>query len=183
MRAFIAVFPPAEAAAHLADAVEPARVVNPSLRWQPPDRWHVTLAFLGGVDPTRIEALVRRLHEVALGMAPLPGVRIAGSGRFGGVLWLGMTAGPQLHQLARACRRGARAAGAPVDRARFVPHLTVARSRGQRDPAKLAAAMLSGYIGPEWTVGDIALVESLTGPSPQYRRVAEFALGSGRLHP
>ncbi|HEU5241008.1 MAG TPA: 2'-5' RNA ligase family protein, partial [Ornithinibacter sp.] len=35
--------------AHADAALAPVRAANPDLRWVPPERWHLTLAFYGEV--------------------------------------------------------------------------------------------------------------------------------------
>lgn len=103
MRLFVGITPAAEALAHAAVAVDrrvgqaapdglDRRVGQAAahMRWVSPERWHVTLAFLGEVDPDRIPDLAGRLDEVAATHPPLEGMRLAGAGTFRGVLWLGI---------------------------------------------------------------------------------------------
>jgi 2'-5' RNA ligase len=182
VRAFIAVFPPDEAVDHLAAALQAARLkASDSLRWQEPSRWHITLAFLGAVH--RPDQVAERLQTECRDRSSVARLAIAGAGRFGGVLWMGIDADQAarrlLDQLARAARRAARAAGAHVDRARFAPHLTVARTRSTQ-PVELVHE-LGAYRGPAWPVRDVCLVESILGPAPRYEIVERIPLRSAEL--
>lgn len=159
-RLFVAVWPDPGAKAALRSAVDAAAVVHPGLRWQPGDRWHITLAFLGDADPDQAR---RRLDRLTL---PAPGpVRLSGAGSFGPVLWVGVEHGPWLTDLATALRRSL----AVADH-RFRAHLTVARARGVGPhlQARGAVPALSSHRGPQWTPHAITLVASHTGPQPRY---------------
>ncbi len=83
-------------------------------------------------------------------------------------MWLGVTG--DLAQL------GALATSVARERGRaYRPHLTVARLRGDTDPAGAVAA-LSAYAGPEWSAGAVHLVRSHLGPSPTYDDIATWPL-------
>ena len=181
MRLFVGITPPAEVRAHAAEALgEPA----PGLRWAPSQRWHVTLAFLGEVDPDRLPDLADRLDAVAADHAPLEGVRLAGAGTFRGVLWLGVEPTERhspADRLARAVQRGMRSAGIAVERRPWRAHLTIARWRPSTDRdaiAQQAAHGLGGYVGPEFDVHEIHLVHSITGPDPSHSDIHVAPLGA-----
>jgi RNA 2',3'-cyclic 3'-phosphodiesterase len=162
VRTFVAVRPPAAAVEHL-------RAVLPS--WpSAPERWHLTLAFLGEVpDPA---ALAPGLGAVCAGTAPL-GLRLAGSGAFGrgGPVWVGVEGDrTALTALAGAVAQACRRAGVDVERRPYRPHLTVGR-RGRPDPALLAA-----YAGPSWTATELELVASRLGPPVEHRVLERFPL-------
>lgn len=162
MRTFVAVRPPAVAVDHL-------RAVLPS--WpSAPERWHLTLTFLGEVsDPA---SLAPELTAVCAGAAPLD-LRLAGSGAFGrgGPVWVGVDGdrvglSALAGDLAQACRD----VGIDVERRPYRPHLTVGR-RGRPSPARLAA-----YAGPSWTATEVELVVSLLGPVVEHRVLERLPL-------
>ncbi|MEJ2855800.1 MULTISPECIES: 2'-5' RNA ligase family protein [unclassified Saccharothrix] len=137
MRLFTGVFPPDEVVEELTAALAPVRAEHPGLRWTAPGRLHVTLRFHG--DDAEPGDQLRAFHGLAA-----PTVRLAGSGTFRGVLWVGVE-GP-LEPLAEA-------AGADLDDWR--PHLTVARARGRRTRWPRVE-----FTGREWTVREVVLVRS-----------------------
>ena len=162
MRTFVAVRPTAAAVAHL-------RAVLPS--WpSAPERWHVTLAFLGEVaDPA---ALAPPLAEVCARSAPLS-LRLAGSGTFGrsGPVWVGVDGDRTgLTDLAGDVAATCRDLGVDVERRPYRPHVTVGR-RGRPSPARLAA-----YAGPSWTATEAELVGSLLGPVVEHRVLERLPL-------
>ena len=174
MRLFVGITPPAEALAHAAGAVDRIASTTPDMRWVPRERWHVTLAFLGEVDPDRITGLRARLDDVAASHTPLRGLRLVGAGTFRGVLWLGVQPAGRhspADRLARAVQREVRAAGVPVERRPWRAHLTIARWRpsvDRDDTAHRAAESLDDYAGPPFDVHEIRLVHSITGPTPSH---------------
>jgi RNA 2',3'-cyclic 3'-phosphodiesterase len=163
-RLFVALWPDDAARASLADAVDEVRQAAPDMRWQPPERWHVTLAFLGAADPGRAAARIATLMRSDDPIAPEP-IRLAACGAFGPVLWVGVEHGPWLTGLATELQRSLRVA----DR-RFRAHVTVARARGAGAHIRARAAIptLASYRGPSWTPDTVTLVESRTGPQPEY---------------
>ncbi|WP_055750569.1 2'-5' RNA ligase family protein [Frankia sp. AvcI1] len=83
----MAAVPPAAVTDALCTAVHRARAAAPELRWSAPDRWHVTLAFLGQVPDDRRGDLDARLARVARRHGPIA-VETVGGGHFGDrVLW------------------------------------------------------------------------------------------------
>ncbi|WP_344249420.1 RNA 2',3'-cyclic phosphodiesterase [Isoptericola hypogeus] len=135
MRLFTAVYPSAEASAHLDLALggvvgsaldDPGR----GLRWVPAEQRHVTLLFHGDVPDGAVPGYVDGL-AAALRDADAFDLALAGSGSFGGrTLWVGLSgAVDPLRGLAGLAEESAADAGLPAaDRAAGRPHLTVARA-------------------------------------------------------
>lgn len=176
MRLFVALDLPAEVADHADRALAPVRDRHGELRWVPPQRWHLTLAFYGDVPDERVAAVAARVERGVrgprgrrgqAGRRPLE-LRLGGSGRFARrALWLGVdgdVAG--LRSLAR---------GVASDRSPFRAHLTVARLRGGVDAAP-AQAELADYAGPSWVAATVHLVRSRLGANPSYDDVATWPL-------
>ena len=189
MRLFVAVYPPPAAVTDLASCVgrlalgqprEPGRAV----RAVPPDRWHLTLAFLGEVAEQR-EPVARAAVEAAAREATLPELRLGGAGRFGKgrftTVWIGVRGETAvLTGLSKAVRRELRRGKLPFDDKPFRPHLTLGRPGDRLSAAELAAdlAALDEYEGPPWRVQAVELVRSQPGPKPRYDRLAAFPLGT-----
>jgi RNA 2',3'-cyclic 3'-phosphodiesterase len=167
VRLFVAVRPPVAAAEHAEAAVDAVRPLAPGLRWVPPERWHLTLAFYGEVPDDEVDRVVARTAH-RLDDAVELRLALSGAGRFGGrAMWLGVTGDvAALRSLAGALDPGGR---------RYRPHLTVARVRDDTGTAAVVAA-LSGYAGPTWTAGAVHLVRSRLGPAPAYDDVATWPL-------
>lgn len=176
-RLFVAVTLPSPVTAALDGAVAPLRGRFPGLRWVPPDRWHLTLAFLGEVDGAVVPALEERLARAAARSAPMR-LRLGRGGRFDGrVLWVAVTGDlPALRRLAERTGAAARRVGIDVDRRPHRPHLTLARLRRPAD-LQPAVAALADHAGPEWSASEFGLVRSVLGEQAQYTTVATYPLG------
>jgi 2'-5' RNA ligase len=154
-----------------------------------PDRLHITLQFLGEVEPRLIDALVAALalplplqpFEAALGD---PGAfPRSGAPR---VVWVGLARGrDQAIALHDALGPRLREAGVPpADEARpFFPHVTLGRVRRTARPAAgraLRAAMVA--VGPpqgSWTIDRVTLYQSVLSPrGPRYTSRAACQLVS-----
>ncbi|UOX89910.1 RNA 2',3'-cyclic phosphodiesterase [Amycolatopsis sp. FBCC-B4732] len=160
---FSALFPPDDVVAAVADAVgEP----EPGLRWEPPERWHVTLAYYG---PDDVEARGAWLAGRLAGRTGVD-VRLEKAATFPGVLWL-TVAGTELTPLAHA-------AGADAEARPYAAHLTLARF--PREEPGLAARWtekLAGFTSRSWRAAEVELVTSEREPGgPRYRVARVFEL-------
>lgn len=144
-RLFIAVLP-SEALAQRLRELERA---DPRVRWVRPDRWHVTLRFLGDGDPAEVSAL--------MGEAELPAA-VAGYGPTVDILGDRVVVVPVsgLDELAGVTARSLRSLDTHDDRRPFHGHLTLGRLRrpGVRPP------MLGRAISFVEPVDGVALVDS-----------------------
>lgn len=181
LRLFTAVVPPAEFVDELDRFLEPRREAQSSLRWTPPDHWHLTTAFMADVEPWRLDRLVEGLASAAERTAPLR-LELGGGGSFGAadaanVLWLGVRSGADdLDTLAVRCRNAAEHAGAPTDGTRFTPHLTLARTSRRADVRKLLQ-VIEVFEHPGWEVAELALIESrLRDRGARYEVLERFPL-------
>jgi len=183
---FVAVVPPEEALADLEEFLEPRRAAA-EFRWADPKQVHLTLAFMEQVAERRLDDLQERLGRAA-GRRTAFRTALAGGGAFphvgrARVLWAGLDLDEpgrtELSRLATGARAAATKAGAPVDGARFRPHVTLARMRHPLE-ATSWVRLLDGYRGPAWLVEEITLVESHLGEGPRGRPrhepVATFGL-------
>jgi len=164
MRLFSAVLPPPAVAEAGWRALAGVRAEVPGPRWITPGQWHITLGFYGEADRAEHS---RWLREALAGRAA-PVLRLEGAGTFARVLYLGVHS-EGLTELARA-------AGAGQDRP-YLPHLTVARTRGEVPPE--LPARLAGYASQTWTATEAVLMRSESGPDgPRYSVLDRFPLVS-----
>ncbi len=181
MRLFVALPVPAPVRADLAGALAAHHDATP-VRWSRSETWHVTLAFLGEVDPATVAPLSTRLARAAARYAPMT-LRLQGSGAFprpaaATTLWVGLDAPrPELPRLAASTVAAARRVGIEVDDRPYRPHLTVGRLRTRTDVRDLVAA-LQPYAGPSWTATELHLVRSHLGARPRYEVLAHHPLSA-----
>lgn len=184
VRMFVAVVPPEGVLEDLEEFLAPRREAAP-WRWTLPEQWHVTLAFLEDVPDHALDELVERLTATAGKRDPMP-AQVRGGGAFphvgeAKVIWAGLeTDQEELARAAVGARSAASGAGVEVDGQRFRPHVTLARLNRPVEATKWVR-LLDGYVGPTWTVEDIALVASYLGEGPRgrprYEVVERFSLG------
>ncbi|MGY1759838.1 RNA 2',3'-cyclic phosphodiesterase [Geodermatophilus sp. SYSU D00805] len=181
-RLFFAVTPPAGALTDLDRALTPLREAPGAPRWTPPERWHLTLLFLGAVPPEQVEELVAAAGPTVAATPPMS-LRLAGAGRFGTrrrpqVFWAGVTGDDAaLRVLAARLADVARRLGLPVEDRPFRAHLTLGRWRPGRPGDGDLPERLAGHRGPGWPVTEVELLESHLGPVPRYDRVAAWPVG------
>lgn len=177
MRLFVALALPDDVRAEVAARVESLhRTASPGLRWAAPERWHLTLCFLGEVAEDRVGRVTDSIaRKVARHHAP--DLRLEGAGRFGRrVLWVGVAGDvASLRSLAAAVGGGARRAGVAVEDRPYRPHLTVARADGRPDLAPLAE-VLADVRTRTWTATEVELVRSRLGPRPAHEPIAAWPL-------
>jgi 2'-5' RNA ligase len=167
-RLFVALWPPQDVIDSLTGALRVARSHGDELHWQPPDRWHITVGFLGDRDE---DDEVARFPTLA---RPVPApVRLAGSGHFGRVLWVGVESARWLAELAQNAAHTLHA-----ERRRFRGHITLARARTRDGDRQLTQVMsdLADFQSPEWTPLEVTLVRSALGPRPRYDVIARSPL-------
>ncbi|MBE8525929.1 RNA 2',3'-cyclic phosphodiesterase [Amycolatopsis sp. H6(2020)] len=163
---FSALLPPDDVAEAITAAIG---TTDDGLRWEPPERWHITLAYYGPDDVgTRAAWLGERLAG-----RPAVDVRLEKAATFPGVLWL-TVAGTELTPLANA-------AGAGAEPRPYRAHLTLARF--PREEPGLAARWterLANFTSRRWPATEVALMTSEREPGgPRYRVARAFALDRG----
>jgi RNA 2',3'-cyclic 3'-phosphodiesterase len=175
MRLFVAIAPPPAVLDELDALAAPLRAARPELRWTNREAWHVTLAFLGQVEPSAAARLPPRLERAARRHRVFR-LAFSGAGAFpaparANVLWTGLSGDrATLTHLAQSVAAGSSRAGAPPPDhgRRFRPHLTLARCKMPSEVTELLAA-LTGFQGQLWTADRIHLVRSRLGATEQPR--------------
>lgn len=175
MRLFVAV----ETGPDIASAVMPivgelkrrAERMAPLARmtWAVPSRVHLTLRFIGDVDPATADTIAGVLER---GVPRLPfSVEVGGVGTFpergpARVLWLGLTSGLEnMTRLEEHVSARLATVGIPRDERPFRPHVTLARVRdaaGLR-PAALVQGLNDASLG-SFQVSSYTLFESRPTP-------------------
>ena len=184
MRLFVALALPDDVRSAVAERVQALHRDAPAgVRWSAPERWHLTLCFLGEVAEARVAHVAASIGRKVARHHPVE-LRVAGAGRFGRrVLWVGVAGeGEALRRLASAVSAGAARAGVEVEDRPYRPHLTVARGDGRADLAPLAAA-LDDLATRTWTADAVSLVRSRLGPHPTHEPVRVWPLTGGGSPP
>ena len=136
----------------------------PGARWVDQENYHITLRFFGTLDYRTADALAYELTKI---QAEPFAIRLSGLGSFGGnkprAIWAGITAGPELKQLAANHERAAQAAGLDPLSRKFSPHLTLARMRRAKPHAVAHFLKTFGdYTSGQIQINQISLLSSRT---------------------
>lgn len=179
MRVFFAVWPPESVRTSLWRALAPLREAAPDVRWVPPERYHVTLRFLGDVAATAVP----RLTGAAEALAPEPAfpARLTRTGVFPArgiprVYWVRVRADPLRH-LRHLLDEALAKRGFPAGGDRFSPHLTIGRARRTGRGARRGWGRPGGRARPRETSADfvvhaVHLVRSELFPTgPRYDNI------------
>jgi len=184
MRLFAGLAVAADVRERLASALAPLHPRVAGLRWSAPHGWHLTLAFLGDVDPHRLGD-VRAVAARAAARAPAVELRIGAAGRFGPrVLWVGVDGDPPdaTGALGEDLQAALAGAGLPVQQRPVAPHLTVARA-GRRAVDDRCVRLVDEVLAATdarsmaWSVTALTVWRSHLGDGPaRYEVVGEAPL-------
>ena len=182
---FVAIELPVSTLDALERAIAPLRDAAPELSWSGPHNRHVTLKFLGDVEPERTDGLTAMIDGVGRSHRPFS-VHLSQIGAFPNfrrarVIWLGVEPEPRLELLQHDLEVGAAGLGYEVEGRPFRPHATLARVRTalEIEPIRrLARAARRIDFTAAVDVVELTLFESTLAPSgARYRRMHAATLG------
>ncbi len=189
IRAFIAVELPTAVRGALARACADLSRLQLSGRCVNPGSIHLTLKFLGGIDPQDALAIGHALSEVARGLSPFQ-LSLRRMGVFPDltrprVVWFGVADSEPLTRLQRMVEESLAPLGLAPEKRPFKPHLTLMRLKSDKNAATLARYLReTGWEaeGGEFQVEEFHLYQSVLKPGgAEYRKMATFRLGAA--HP
>lgn len=175
LRAFIAVALPEPLAGFVSEVQRALKALGLRIAWVPPANVHLTLKFLGDIEPADIEPIAAVMTECARHVAPL----VLSAARLGvfpdlrrpRVVWMGIAGDiPQLVAL----QQDLEARLDPVGKGRFKPeqrpfkgHLTLGRIKTRLESGTLVSALReTGQVASHaFTVDAIHLIQSRLTPS------------------
>jgi 2'-5' RNA ligase len=145
---------------------------------------HLTMKFFGEVPPGRLEVIEEAVRAAVPGTGALP-LQLAEIGAFPSfhrprIVWVGLSAPPQLELLQDRLERRAEAIGFPPEGTPFRPHVTLARVReGQRLPAGALEGLAEEYEPVTFLASELVLYESVLGRGgPRYEPRLTLELAS-----
>jgi 2'-5' RNA ligase len=164
------------------------------VKWVEPKNLHLTVKFLGGVEPETLDLVKETVGPIAARFQPIE-LGLAGAGSFPPrgrprVIWLGVHGGlDHLAALAGNIETALEPLGFEPEDRPFSPHLTLGRvKQGRRkksgrgpdpDPGQLQGRILelAEVRAGEFSVNELVLFQSVLSPAgPTYRPLARFPL-------
>ena len=193
IRTFIAFDLPTEGKEALGTLINELRQQGlEGLRWVRPQGVHLTLKFLGDIDPElvpQVDAAIRRAaQEVGPFQLTLSGVGVFPNREAPRVVWVGVDGDlDALRGLQNRVENEIEPLGFPRDRRGFNAHLTLARVRGRVLTAQrrqLTSALDNPAAVPQfqWQAAEVILVHStLTPDGAVYRNLAAVPWPTGDI--
>ncbi|MDD4548821.1 MAG: RNA 2',3'-cyclic phosphodiesterase [Syntrophomonadaceae bacterium] len=184
MRCFIAIPVPNYIKDYAQGIVKSVSEISPDVKWVENENYHLTLKFLGDIDPGSVKKITERLQHIAKNIPPFQ-LKVNGAGFFPNakrprVVWLGVAG--ELEQ--------AMVLGEKIDTSllelNFAPerkrsfHLTLGRIRSEYHLIKLLEKVREidkeHGLSP-FEVGEFKLMESILSPrGSRYKVLASFSL-------
>jgi len=142
----------------------------PGVRWEPVEKIHLTLKFLGATDEGFIPGILDIMRSRADGTGPI-GITMEGLGIFPSpsrprVIWIGCRpADDRLHSLRDGLEEDLGASGVPREERSFHPHFTIGRVRAEGVSHHLTSISKNSTFEPHHTVvSEIFLMRSVLTP-------------------
>jgi 2'-5' RNA ligase len=182
VRSFVAVPLPEGVRMRLAAVADELRPRASGLAWVRPENLHLTLRFLGELDPGALARAREAVATAATAVARFT-VEVGGLGGFPPgcpprVVWAGVLAGSEeLRGLYAALEAQLVARGIPAEGRAFHPHVTLARARDRRGGARLEGLLEGGPRFGAVPVAGLYLMRSELSPrGPTYSVLATTPL-------
>lgn len=131
---------------------ERCKAAEADVRWESQDKFHITLKFLGNLEPSKIELLIASLTKTisqydsfdllyeSLGAFPNP--------HHPRVVWIGAKPSRAVLELQASVERLCADLGFPKENRSFHPHITLGRVKGTRNLARLTEAIKNTTFEP-----------------------------------
>ncbi len=153
MRLFVAIEIPPGVRAAIADFIREFMPIAPQAKWVRRENMHITLKFLGQVDPGRLAAVQSALAAIRsdtpvtldfhrLGFFP--------NEKRPRVFWIGTEASANLKILAAEIDQSLHKLGFPLEDRPFTPHITLARINTPGISPRLASAAPAKFRSLFW---------------------------------
>ena len=172
IRSFIAFELPEEIRRSIAALADRLRSFHLKARWVRPESIHLTLKFLGCIDPAKLEPVIHAMQDAVKGVAPFA-LSAKGIGLFPGinrprVIWIGLSGRKEvLDQIQCVLQDRLSSIGYKKEDRQFHGHLTLGRFREQVNPMELSKALeaLGSFESPPFVLDRITLFQSELKPS------------------
>jgi 2'-5' RNA ligase len=184
VRTFVALPIPRESRKALDEAQGPLRATKADVRWISAASIHLTLKFLGEIDPETLPGLTRALRESIQAHRPFT-LCLRGLGAFPGlaaprIVWCGIEGETDmLETLQKDVESVCARLGFPPEERVFRPHLTLGRVRGKRNLHRLVECIkITSVCENSFEVNGINLYKStLTPGGAMYDVLERLPLG------
>lgn len=156
-------------------------IINPAaFRWEPEEKIHLTLKFIGDVKDELTEPIIESLNFI-------PGYNSFDCAltRFGffynlgqpKILWMGLSLNESIYQLVDKINKELEVFSIHTERKKFQPHLTVKRLKGDEGDTFIKSFESFKIPGIKFKAGEIALMKSdLLPKGSRYTEIKNYNL-------
>lgn len=186
IRAFIAIELTGQAHDELACLQSALQKAGADVKWAEPESIHLTLRFLGDVEPKKAEEIKEILTETAAGSKPFE-LTMKDIGAFPGldsprVIWAGVGLGAaESTRIAETIETKLQTIGIPKEERKFHPHMTLGRVRSPKNCEKLRGIIktIKFEAGSKINVDHLTLFRSqLTPQGPIYTTLFKASIAT-----
>ncbi|SDU26318.1 RNA 2',3'-cyclic phosphodiesterase [Halopseudomonas salegens] len=147
----------------------------PGARWHLPQDLHITVRFLGQLDPVRQQDIHQLLKQSAITPFSL---QVSGIGHFDQrILWAGLAPSPSLQAMKQQLDQSLQALNLPAEMHDYHPHITLARIRaGHQSSLNDFVEAHHELALPAWGVTHVSLFESRNNGQGRYHVLGRYPL-------
>lgn len=181
IRLFVALEIPEEALSKIIDIKNAALGNLHNVRWEPKEKLHLTLKFLGDTNSDLIEKYSDAMQRIINSYKSFE----LGFNKFGifikdnnpKILWVGLCDNPSLLHLVKDIDEIFSEFGFEKEKRKFKSHLTLLRFRGHEDSEKILSLLNVNLQELNFNANKVTLFESKLLPSSSiYRSIKSFYL-------
>lgn len=172
LRTFIAVELPNDIHDSLQKLQNNLKDSMPDVRWTKYGNIHLTLKFLGDIEPSKVDKISVSIQSVANEFFPFT-MSLAGIGAFPNsrkpsIVWVGIEEGSgEIVQIANRIESSMEKLGFAKEKRPFKPHLTIGRIRELKHPSVMAKSLENNEIGEigRFRVEKLSFIKSQLDPA------------------
>ncbi|HTK82032.1 MAG TPA: RNA 2',3'-cyclic phosphodiesterase [Bacteroidota bacterium] len=183
IRTFIALETPPDIRASIDELLTTPKQVNAAVRWETPEKFHVTVKFLGDVDERKLPTIIAKIEQT---VSTITGFEIeyGDIGMFPDrdhprIIWIGChNPDRMLSRLKKELDSALRPFGFPIEARAFHPHITLARITGEKGKKDLLSILENLTFEPRCaTVEEVVVMKSMLKPQgSEYSRLTSVRL-------
>lgn len=190
IRTFVAIELPEDIRADIRKLQHDFTSYRFDIRWVIPLNMHLTLTFLGDIDPSNIEAVGRVLSETAAHY-PIFELRPRGMGVFPNIrrpriIWTGIAGQTDvLRSVQKSVANALDPLGFAAEKRPYRGHLTLGRVKSRIDQSRLVDALRTHqeFVSEAFSVERLVMFKSELHPGgPSYTKLCEMPLGISIKH-
>jgi 2'-5' RNA ligase len=154
----------------IAEVQKKLKTVQADVKWEPQDKFHITLIFLGNVEQSKLErlstALAKSFQQFRSFTISYESIGAFPTIRNPRIVWIGIQSNQTVLDLQAAAGQVCAEFGFPKEDRVFHPHITLGRVKETRNVVRLTEAIKTVTFDPiEMYCSEIVLMKSELHPS------------------